>query len=170
MKPRLHFERYYRAVVGFFIRFGFPLEDAQDLAQTVFVRVCQGMESNRGEGPWSFLQTTARRTALNELRRRSTQKRLAPEVPLDGNPSVAGSLASNSSTPEDELLLREKLEAAIEGLSGITRNCVLLQMNGLSYREIADTLGITVDAVKARLKTARKLLRDKLGDDLEGLD
>jgi len=177
------FQRYSRNVVGFFVRLGFPLEEARDLTQEVFVRVYKGMESYRGEAEWSYLETIARRVALNAIREGKTQKRSRLEVSMDTLPYLPDSVAldpwtgQSAPTQEDELIEREesrrrtqRLKQAIEGLPPKTRMCFQLRRRGLSYREIETILGITMDAVKGRLNDARNLLRAKLGEEPVGFD
>jgi RNA polymerase sigma factor (sigma-70 family) len=156
-------ERYYRAVVKFFLDFGFPLEDARDLAQEVFFRVCKSVKDYRGEAGWAYLKKTAVRTALNEVRRRRTEKRSGLEVSLDGDPTMADFLANDSLSPEGELLIREKLRMALAELPDTIQPCLQLRMKERSYREIKDELGLSMDAVKGRLNEARKRLRARFG-------
>ncbi|HEX7181350.1 MAG TPA: RNA polymerase sigma factor [Thermoanaerobaculia bacterium] len=174
---RLLYERHYRDVVKYFRRLGFSQDEARELAQDVFVRVCKGMKGYKAKAEWSFLATTARHTAINEFRRRHAQMREGKEVSLEGTPSVAESLNSPSSTPEDDLIEQEErqrrsewLQQAIIELPGNIRRCLQHWLGGLKYREIQEVEGISMDAVKARLNEARNLLRARLGEEPEGLD
>lgn len=171
------FQRYCRNVVRFFVRLGFPREEARDLAQEVFVRVYKGMESYRGEAEWAYLETIARRIAWNAIREGKTLKRSGIEVSLDALPcpdSLDRDPWTGQSPPtrEDELIEREererqarRLKQAIGELPPKTRMCVVLRLGSLSYHEIQETLGITLDTVKARLNDARNLLRTKLREE-----
>lgn len=180
---RILFERYYRALVGYFCRLGFSQDEARDLAQDVFIRVLPRMKSFRGEGAWSFLQTTARNLALNKIRHENTKKIKADKVSLETQPFLSESVARDlwsgqiPPSPEDELIEREerkrqsrRLREAIEELPSKPQTCLLLWLRGLKFREIQDTLGITMDAVKSRLNEARNHLRAKLKEEPEGLD
>jgi RNA polymerase sigma-70 factor (ECF subfamily) len=160
---RLLFERYYRAVVKFFLDLGLPLEDARDLAQEVFVRVCKSVNDYKGEAGWAYLKQIAVRIFLNRVRGQRTEKRSMQEVSLEGDAAMADLLASDSLSPEGELLVREKLRLAVAELPGTIQPCVQLRMKERSYREIQDELGISVDAVKGRLNEARKRLRTRFG-------
>src|SRR5690242_10334485 len=75
--------RYYPGLCRYFVRMGFPKEDARDLAQEVFVRVYDHLDAYRGESKWNYLATTARRLALNTLRSNDAAKRSAPEFSLN---------------------------------------------------------------------------------------
>lgn len=180
------FVEHYRKLVAYFVRhFGLSREDAQDLAQDTFICVFRAMPRYRGGNLLSLIYTTARHLALNKARGDRFRRRVEVENPLE---DLAGALDTPKSfwtqqappTPEDGLVDREsdrenreqsrRLKAAILELPEIDRSCLLLRMAGLSYREIAATLRISEDAVKARLKRVKKTLRIKLGEDLEGLD
>lgn len=163
---RLLFERYYRAVVSYFRRLGFSQDEARNLAQEVFVRVCQSVKDYEGKAGWAYLETIARRIAINEFRRRSAGIRLGEEIPLDANSFLAEILAGSFSTPEAELLDEEEqalqrqwLQEAIQELPGNIQRCLRLWMSGLKYREIQKVEGITIDTVKGRLNEARNRLR-----------
>lgn len=167
------YRRYYRAVVSFLVRLGFPREQARDLAQDVFVRVYRSMDRYRGEAEWTYLETAARRVALNELRRRQTRGRSGVEVPLDAVVALAN---DPSLLPDDRLAEKEeksalidKLSTALEALPQGLRGCLQLRLQGLRYRQIAETMGISVDAVKSRLHEAKSWLRKRLGEEPTGL-
>ena len=64
--------------------------------------------------------------------------------------------------------LQEKIVVAISGLPDDFRLVVVLRdLRGLSYQEIADMVGTSLDAVKSRLHRGRMLLRQKLSPYLE---
>jgi RNA polymerase sigma factor (sigma-70 family) len=58
---------------------------------------------------------------------------------------------------------RDHLMSAIRGLPIIQRQCLTLALEDLSHREIANTLGISENAVAIRIHRARKHLRSSLG-------
>jgi len=168
------YQRYYRPIVAYFVRSGFSLDEARELAHDAFLRVYQGMESYQGHGDFSYLKTTATRVALNALRARHADKRSVEvvsleDLPVPESPPVAASQGMGEPQPNREASLLEEEEAelrrqwlqqAIAGLSEGLRQCVLLQLQGVSYRDIATLLGISEDAVKSRLHEARKKLHE----------
>jgi RNA polymerase sigma-70 factor (ECF subfamily) len=166
------YRRYYRAVVSYFVRLGFSRDDARDLAQDTFVRVYRNMSTYRGDAEWTYLETTARRVALNERRRRGTRSRAGVEVPVDGvqPPDSAPPVDVVLSEEEEQTLRVRRLAAAIEKLPEGIRDCLLLRLKGLTYRAIAEVLGISVDAVKSRLHEAKALLRAHLAEEPTGLE
>ena len=175
------YQKYYRSVVAFFVRRGFSREEARDLAQDTFVRVYRGMGTYRGDGDWSFVQTTARRIAINEIRSRTTQSRSAKLTPLDEplaqtvtKDPWTGAPPHSTETElveqEEDARRRERLKQAIANLPDRLRGCLLLRLQGLSYHEITVTLRLSMDTVKTRLNEARNRLRVQLGEEPEGLD
>lgn len=172
------YDRYYRAVVAYLMRFGFSREDARDLAQDVFLRVYQHWDEYRGESEWTYLKTIALRIALNEIRRRMAIARNAKEVSLEERPWLAESIPSPSQTPIDGALAdrqqlawrRRWLRDAISELPEGTRRCVEFWLAGNKYHEIMKILNITMDAVKSRLHDARKRLTVLLAEKQEGIE
>jgi len=180
---RLLFERYYAAVVGSFVRWGFRRdEEARDLAQEVFLRVFRNMATFRATGKWLYLVKTAKHIALNRIRDRDAGKRSGKEISLEDLLDLPEELAGNPLTghapltQEEELIEREerqsqarRLRAAIAALPPGSRRSLLLWLGGLSGREIANVLRTTPDGVKGRLNQARTELRAVLGEEPAGL-
>ena len=159
---------YYGAIVSFLIKQGFPREDARDLAQDVFVRVYEHMETYRADAKWSFLTQVARRLGLNAIRAKHTAKReveLAPEEDL-------AKLQAKTPGP-DQIYARgasdKRLHEAIAQLGTDDRIIVMMQLAEHSYGEMAQMLDISVSAVKSRLYVARGRLRELLGEDPDGI-
>jgi RNA polymerase sigma-70 factor, ECF subfamily len=176
------FDRYYRSVIAYLVGCGFPRDRARELAQEVFLRVYRSMDQYRGEAEWAFLQTTARNLAFNEIRGRRTQKRDGVEVSFEELSHLPGSLARDPWTgqapasPEATLLEREEaasrrkqLSEAISKLPDGIRECLLLRLSGLKYRQIQRRMNISLDTVKSRLHEARNRLRARLAEEPEGI-
>jgi RNA polymerase sigma-70 factor (ECF subfamily) len=163
------FEDHYRRVSTYFLRLGFSHEEAEDLTQDTFLRVFQGIKDFRGEAHYAtWLFTIARNIAFNEIRRRTAAKRQGLEIPLDASRSEL--LESAVPSPEadviaalDMALSKERLNlvrAAVSELAPRLRESLLLRIDhGLQYREIAVTMRVSVDTVKAYLLEARRRLQ-----------
>jgi len=176
------FNRYYRSIFSYLVGCGFQRDRARELAQEVFLRVYRGMDHYRGEAEWTFLQTTARNLAFNEIRGRKTQKRTGVEVSFDELSHLPDSLARDPWTgqapasPEAALLEREEaasrrkqLREALAELPDGIRECLLLRLSGLKYRQIQQRMSISLDTVKSRLHEARNRLRARLAEEPEGI-
>lgn len=169
--PEELFQRYYRPLVAFFMRRGFPREESRDLAQDTFVRVYKNVGDFRGESSietWLF--KIAGNLYKNKLRSQGTQKRDAPEVSLESveGLQVGEAWEEQAEDPLVAMLSRERagiLRNALKELPPQMRRVVLLRVDGdLKYREIADLMSVSIETVKAHLYQARQQLRNRLAD------
>lgn len=145
-------------------------DDAEDLAQIVFLKVHEGLKDFRGEAK---LSTWIYRIATNVAadRARSASFRESPHSYADLL-TVAGAEDTNIWTGEmapavDQELVRREMTACIrtivEQLPENSRTVILLsEFEGMKNGEIADILGITLDTVKIRLFRGRAKLREEL--------
>lgn len=143
-------------------------DEAHDLAQDAFKRLYERMNQIRNDDPWPFLAAIAKTILLNRVRARQTQKRNARMVEID-DPDLI--FAEPAAAEEPDYADREAKEArqtrlrtAIESLPPGQRECLRLRLQGLSYDEITKTLGISLDAVRSRLRDATRTLREQLGE------
>jgi RNA polymerase sigma-70 factor (ECF subfamily) len=160
--------RYYPAVCRLFITLGFDLEDARDMAQQTFLRVYEHMDSYRGESRWNYLSLVARRLAYNEMRDRAAAKRspvVASLDDLDADVAMDAYNVVDQSDPYEDVAAKdrhEQIAVAINDLPEGARETMRWYLAGLSYEEIAQTMNVTIDAVKSRLKDARRLIKSML--------
>jgi RNA polymerase sigma factor (sigma-70 family) len=129
-------------------------EDAEDVVQEAFLRAFSAFESLRGEAkPW--LLTIVRNTSMDCLKR----NRGAQSVGYDEAPDAA----EPSPDPEESLLIardRESVRQALEQLPTDFREALVLrEMEGLSYKEIAATVGVPLGTVMSRLSRGRDWLK-----------
>lgn len=167
------YEKYYRRVIRFYVVvFRLSEQDAEELTQEAFLKFYDAMEEYRGEAEWAFLETTARNLGLNRIRSLSTMKRGAIR-PIDlDDPAVKR--REPAAPPETDLAERQhqelrlkRMRDAIAQLPAGQRQCMQLWLEDRSFKDIAAILRITVDAVKARLRDARRTLRERLGAEGE---
>jgi RNA polymerase sigma-70 factor (ECF subfamily) len=163
-------------VYGLLYRLTENSEEARDLTQETFLRAFQSIGQFRGE---SDLRTWIYRIAINQARNRWRwwrRRRRDATVSLDsdsayGNQPLVNVLSSDrDDSPEQETLLREReraLRKALRSLSLSYRETVILRdIEGFSYEEIAETLGINVGTVKSRLARGRQELKTRLEGSL----
>lgn len=154
-------ERWVRAVVfGVVGRAG----ELDDVCQKVWIQVwreCRSLTDTTRWRPW--LYRIARNAATDSLRSGLRRRRLMGGSDDDVLERVR---ADDSSRPERQVLAREQFEAvqaAIEALPELYREpFVLKHVEGWSYAEIAEVMGLPPDTVETRLVRARRLLREKL--------
>jgi RNA polymerase sigma-70 factor (ECF subfamily) len=145
-------------------------EEAEDLAQEVFLRVHRSRHKYRPRAKFStWLFTIANNLALNHLRAR--QRR--PVVPLAVHdsgplgPRPAEQLARDRAAQPVQRLQQQELAAliqqAVQGLSERQRLAVVLnKFEDMNYAEIAAVMNLTTKAVKSLLSRARTNLRAAL--------
>ncbi|HBB86039.1 MAG TPA: RNA polymerase subunit sigma-24 [Blastocatellia bacterium] len=150
-------------------------EEARDLTQETFLRAFQNIDRFRGDAD---VRTWIYRIAINQARNRFRwwrRRKRDATVSLDQNQgesgqSIIGTLAEPSENPEQQTLARERelaLRSALQRLGQAYRETVILRdIEGFTYEEIAETLGINVGTVKSRLARGRQELRKKLEGSL----
>ncbi|MEW6753832.1 MAG: sigma-70 family RNA polymerase sigma factor, partial [Candidatus Latescibacterota bacterium] len=154
-------ERYRARVYSTILaRVGTPA-DAEDLAQDAFVAAYRQLD--RLEDPARFgvwLRRIAENASTNLLRQRARRQRLLGELP---RPDGA---AADQGIEEEESSAR--VWAALQGLSPSLRESLLLfYLERHSRQETAAFLGISVGAVKQRLRRAREALRGALEEEFD---
>lgn len=164
------YRTYYGRVWRYFRSCNVADDEAHDLSQDTFQRFFQHMAQFRGEpeAVWSYLKKTAHSIVLNRIRGRLTQKRNGLTVDID-DPELGFDVAAQEETDyaerEQQELRRDRVRHAVAELTEGQQQVLRLWVQGLKYTQIAETLRVSVDAVKSRLRDAKKHLRAQLGDD-----
>jgi len=146
--------------------------DAEDLVQETYIRAFRFRDQfTLGTNMKAWLFRILTNTFINTYRRKAAQ----PEVTdLEGVDEFSlyrrmadDRAASSSPDPEAELLnsvVDTEVTAALEALPEKFRTTVLLDVEGFSYKEIAEMLGIPIGTVMSRLHRGRKFLQKRLYD------
>lgn len=142
-------------------------DEALDLSQEVFLRVFRTIARFRGQ---STLRTWIYRIAVNQARNRHRfwrRRHRADQVSLDVHVATHGEFRSRADAGPDRVFaqkeLAAQLQSALDGLPFDQRTAIILrEVDGLSYDEIAYSLGVAVGTVKSRLTRARQTLRFEL--------
>jgi RNA polymerase sigma-70 factor (ECF subfamily) len=134
--------------------------EAEDAAQETFLRMYTKLHTYQPERKLSsWVLSIASHYCIDRLRRRRGQW-----LSLDEEP-VAATLASPNRGPEDLALRsesRDEVQRLVDMLQPAYRVPLILRYwHDLSYAEIADTMGLTVQAVKSRLHRARLQVIEK---------
>lgn len=144
-------------------------QEALDLSQEVFLRVFRTLHQFRGQ---ATLRTWIYRIVVNQASNRQRwwrRRHRAQQVPIDDPTALRGELpeSRNFAMPDrvlDEREVSGRVWRALDQLPFDQRTIVVLrEIDGLSYDEIATSLGVAVGTVKSRLARARQGLRDVLG-------
>ena len=160
--------RYQNRVIGILIHLTRKREQAEDLAQEVFLRVFRARKRYTPDAKFStWLFTIANNVALNAKRSMARRR----EVNLasdgrddDGSPALDQmALEASGLMPTRQLDKAERAQMvrlAIEALPERQRMALLLsKFENMSYVEIAETMEMTVQATKSLLSRARENLR-----------
>lgn len=147
-------------------------EEAEDLAQEVFLRVYRGRKKYHPRAKFAtWLFTIANNLALNALR----SKQRKPAIPLNLRdsgplgPRPAEQLVHDKGTLPMQRLQQQELagiiQQALENLNERQRVAVVLnKFEDMNYVEIAEVMGLTTKGVKSLLSRARENLRVALKD------
>jgi RNA polymerase sigma-70 factor (ECF subfamily) len=140
--------------------------DAEDVLQTVFLRLVKGQESyDLSQNPEAYLSRAAINASLDLLRSRTR----ARSVNIDDVESQ--SLASKLRTPEAEHDDRELQKLVRQAVAGLGKTAgemfVLRYYEGLDNREIAEAMNTSPLVVGVVLHRARTKLRKEIGHYLE---
>jgi RNA polymerase sigma-70 factor (ECF subfamily) len=165
---RANFASFYRATLiplrRYLARMLGNSGDAEDLAHDAYVRIYESMDVESVDQPKAYLFITARRLALNQIKRR----KIAPVDARDGAKIIEFAEAGAPGVERVVMARQEwaRLEAAIEELPTGCRNVLLLRKRDqLSHEEIGLQLGIAVSTVEKQHARALRLLRATLRDE-----
>jgi RNA polymerase sigma factor (sigma-70 family) len=137
---------------------GNPAE-AQDVAHDAYLRVYPSVTNQSAHQPEALLYTTARRLAINRLKRRSiapfSREALVQDAAPSGEPSV-----------EQQVMARQELSLLQAAIADLPEGCravlLLRKVELLSHAEIAQRLGIAISTVEKQHARALRLLRAAL--------
>ena len=134
--------------------------DVDDLAQEVFTKAYFGLGRFEGRSLFStWIKRIKVNHVLNHLAKRRGKHFVDIEDPaLEGQPDLT--TAPQGPRQVERFDQRQRIAATLDGLTETLRvPLVLRDADGLSYREIADQLGVGLSAVKMRIKRAREEFR-----------
>ena len=146
-------------------------DEAEDLMQEVFVKIGQALDTFRGEsGLSTWIYRIATNAALDKLRRPlhrlSGEKLLSAEAIAQTREDEniwTGELADST----EQRIIRQEMNGCIREIISALPEAyrvviVLSELEGLSNREIADILGLTIEATKIRIHRAPARLKKEL--------
>lgn len=143
-------------------------EDAEDVLQDAFLKAYTHLGNFKGDSKfYTWIVRIAVNEALMRLRKRKTDRSVPLDEPVElGEETVQREIAVWEDNPEQQYSQEEWrriLDDAIDTLKPDFRTVfVLRDIEELSTEETAETLGISVPAVKSRLLRARLALRETL--------
>lgn len=156
---KMMFDNYYQLLCVFALRFLHSFDDAEDVVQDVFVNFWEKKKGTAFSGSLkSYLFGAVQKAALYHERGEG-------RVVFEGIDAYAGLLADDMPEEREEELLarKEKLYKEIQLLPEKCREVFMaIVLEGLSYKETAEKLDVSVNTVKTHYARALKQLRDNL--------
>ncbi|WP_200799363.1 RNA polymerase sigma factor SigE [Williamsia sterculiae] len=152
---REHADRVYRLA----FRLSGNAQDAEDLTQETFIRVFRSLQNYRPGTFEGWLHRITTNLFLDMVRRRA-------KIRMEALPEDYERVPGNSPDPEQvyhDANLDPDLQSALDSLAPEFRATVVLcDIEGLSYEEIATTLGVKLGTVRSRIHRGRQALREHL--------
>jgi len=147
-------------------------QDAEEVAQDVFVRVYRALGRFRGDSEFStWMYRIAMNLARNKYRwnkSRGAQRHLSIDAPIEGRngSELRLELPAEKPAPDEEVSLAEfkaDISTQLETLPPLYREVLVLRnVKDMSYERIADLLGCKLGTIKSRIARAREELRRRL--------
>lgn len=171
--PAEVFENYRRQLRAFITRRVDSEAEGEDILQEVFMRFVQTDTVNPVGQVAAWLFRTARNRIIDHSRKRREER--MPQLRDDGEggliSEITALLADEGSSPEMEYLralVWEEVEKALNELPAAQRDVFeLTEMEGFTFRELAEDTGIPVATLLSRKHYAVKYLRSRLADIYE---
>ncbi len=155
-----HHKKVYRVAYGVLRQ----REEALDIVQEVFIKLFRSIKNFKGESRFStYLYRMAMNTAIDRLRK--VGKPILSS--LDGEDAIEP--IENPEKRPDQIFLYKELEGKVnEALRKIPVDqrmaLVLREVEGLSYQEIAETMGCSMGTIMSRLHYGRRRMQELLKD------
>jgi RNA polymerase sigma-70 factor, ECF subfamily len=148
-------------VYRYLVQTGLRTEEAEDIAQEVFLRLFEHLlEKGREENLQGWVFRVAHNVAIDQRR---GQNRLMAKS-LEAEAGLSDLLIDPAQNPEQLLLRKERaarIDRAISSLPCRQWQCLFLRMRGLGYRQIGEILGVSVSMVAQSLHRAVEKLQVK---------
>jgi RNA polymerase sigma-70 factor (ECF subfamily) len=160
-------KKHQHAVLGTVAKMTNQSPDTEDIAQQVFIRLWKSAERYKPTAKFTtFLFTITKNLVFNATRKKSGKNEYSFDA-LEGKWRQSIEDKRSDSRPDkliEQTELRQIIDEAISSLPEKQRLAVVLRRyEKMPYEEIAETLGISIPAVKSQLFRARTALRELLG-------
>ena len=141
--------------------------EAEDLAQDVFIKVFEKIDTFKGDAKFStWLYRIATTTALDHLRSKKRKKRFGFLQSITGGAGEEKEQIPDFNHPGVSLDNKERAAVLFKAIETLPENqkaaYTLHKLEGLSYRDVSEVLNTTVSAVESLMSRANQNLRKQL--------
>ena len=158
---RLAFEEIYRLTSGFVYSVAFRIagnkDDAEEVTQDVFMQIYRNLNSFEFRSSfktWAYRITV--NTAINKYRQAAREKIRRHEYEAE---TVKSGVSDKPLEFIEKEISEQRITSLLRELDSDQRVCIVLrEIEGLSYKEMAEVLKININTVRSRLKRAREAL------------
>lgn len=149
-------QRYQHYVYTIVLRIVKNTEDAEEVAQDVFIKAFKSLKNFQGKSKFStWLYSIAYTTAISHLRKMANKKALYNNAEPQERDAVDNSLGQFVALQNEER--KQYIRQVVQQLPGDEGTVIsLFYLNEFSLKEIANTMNITVNNAKVKLHRARK--------------
>ena len=158
-------DKYKKPVFSICLRMVRNHDDAEDLAQEVFIRTFSVLDRYDPAYPFSsWLYRITSNLCIDHIRRRRDGM-LSLDQPVQGKDGeMSRQMPDDGVKPDRDIESKEMMEVLEEAIHTLPEHyrviVILRHQEQLSYEEISDNLGIPLGTVKARIHRARNMIRD----------
>jgi len=158
------FDQYHKKVYRIAYGMVRQREDAIDIVQEVFIKLFRSIRNFKGKSKfYTYLYRMTMNTAIDHARKMRKPSQLKSEEDWAQFPDT-------TEKEPDRLLFQKELEErinwAMAKLPGEQRIALILrEVEGLSYKEMAETMGCSIGTIMSRLHYGRKRVQQLLGDE-----
>lgn len=156
-------DRYERRVYGITYRYFGNHADAQDATQDTFLQLARKADQFRGDSKLSTWIYRVATNACNDLGRKMARR---PQTPVEDVGEAQAAEDGSEASTDDLIAGRElalEVQRALGELDDLSRQLIILcAIEGQSYAEVSEALGMPVGTIKSRVFRARAKLAELL--------
>jgi RNA polymerase sigma-70 factor, ECF subfamily len=157
---------YHKTVINICYRFLLNQQDAEDVAQEVFIEIFHSLHKFRGDAKLStWIYRIATTKSLDELKKRNRKKRISSFGKLLGLETVANWIAGDD-RPDSQMEKEEGYQVLLDKLNALPENqriaLTLSKIDDYSNTEIAEIMGTSLSSVDSLIYRAKQGLKEKL--------
>lgn len=156
-----YYREYYTRVLAFCCTYTRDKAQAEDITQQAFMRLWHKRDRLSSiDAPLSYLFTLSKNIFIDEYRSNKRATQIMEELREQ---------ALQEESREDEDRVKEQFEKVAREIENLPEKCrdivVMNKLQGYSYSEIADSMGLSVKTVESQMRIAFKKLREAFKDD-----